>query len=443
MKITNYFRAAYYLVSMLRRARWKKDKLVKYQNKMLRNMVRYAYENVPFYHETFNKLKIKPKDIRSVEDLEKLPILRKDDIRRNLNKLISREYDVSKLKMLKTSGSTGEPLIFYISAAEDEFRKAKHLRANMALGQRFRDRWVTITAPIHFNEATKLQRIFGFYTPLPVSVFDDPAVQFSHIEKLKPSIIDGYASSLLLLAREAEKRGKHDVRPKFMISGAEVIDVGARQFIEEMFSAPLYDQYATSEFERLAWQCEEKDEYHIDADTVVLEFIDKNGERVGPGEIGEIVCTSLFNYAMPFIRYAVDDLGRPSGTEDCACGRQLPLMKIIEGRKNDVVVLPDGRIMSSVTFIAGMYQLSFYEDIYKFRIIQKDVDHFRFLVKLRDGSSLDLKTAEKELLEHFRRLFGLDEEVRFELEVLKDIPLDRSGKFRVIVSEVANRFVSL
>jgi phenylacetate-CoA ligase len=437
--MVNYVRAYWYLHCLKKHVFWTSDRLRKYQNKMLKRIVKYAYDNVPFFHEKFDELKIKPDDVRTVEDLEKLPIIRKDDIRGNLDKLISREYDVSSLKMLKTSGSTGEPLCFYISGAEDEFRKAKHLRANIALGQRLRDRWVTITAPVHFNETTRLQRILGIYAPLSVSVFDDVATQFSCVEKLKPDVLDGYASSLLLLAKETGRRGSHTIAPRFMISGAEVIDVSSRRFIEDMFGAPLFDQYATAEFERLAWQCEEKGEYHIDADSVILEFVDENGEGVGSGESGEIICTSLFNYAMPFIRYALGDLGRSSQEKDCSCGRTFPLMKVVEGRANDVIVLPDGRVMSAVTFLAGIYQLSFYKDIYKFRIIQKEVDRFKFLVKLRDCCCLDRGVAEKELREFFSRLFNVDGEVDFELEFVDDIPLDKSGKFRVIISEVADR----
>ncbi|MHA1631914.1 MAG: hypothetical protein ACTSXC_03775, partial [Candidatus Freyarchaeota archaeon] len=133
------------------------------------------------------------------------------------------------------------------------------------------------------------------------------------------------------------------------------------------------------------------------------------------------------------------DLGTPSEERDCPCGRTFPLMKVVEGRVNDVVVLPDGRVMSSVTFITGMYQLSFFKNIEKFRVVQKRVDSFKFMVKLSD-SGLDLEAAEKELKTCFKTLFNVDE-VDFELEFVDDIPLDKSGKFRVVVSEVAQRYL--
>jgi phenylacetate-CoA ligase len=420
----------------MRRAYLPSDELQEYQNKKLREIVRYAYEHVVFYREKFKQANIDPDDIRTVADLKKLPFVTKDEVRQHLNRMISRDYDISGLKMLRTSGSTGEPLYFYITRAEDEFRKTRHLRANIACGQKLRDRWVTITSPIYFNQATQLQRILRLYAPMSVSVFDDAVTQVSILERLKPDVLDGYASSLLLLAKEVERRGVEAIKPKFLISGADLIDLPSRRVVEEVFGVPFFDQYGAAEFERLAWQCEEKREYHIDADSVIMEFVDNNGDEVAPGETGEIVCTSLFNYAMPFIRYAVGDLGRSSQDNACPCGRTFPVMRIMEGRKDEAVVLPDGRTMSSFALVATMYQLSFYKDIERFRIVQKKLNRFDFIVKLR-SSELNENSLERELVEVFSRALKVSEsEMQFELQLVNEIPLDKSGKFRIVVSEI-------
>jgi len=303
--ITNYFRAAYYLLSMLRRAWWKNDKLTKYQNSHVREIVKYAYENVPFYREVFRKHHVKPDNVKGVDDLRKLPVLSREDVQNNALQMISKKFDVSRLKRVVTSGSSGEPVTVYLSNGEDEFRKAKHLRANIALGQKTRDRWVVISGPQHFSESTSFQKLLGLYIARPVSVFEDEEVKVSTIQRLKPDVLDGYSSSLFLLAKEAEKRIVADIKPRIIIGGAELIDDFQKRFVEKVFDAPFYDQYACSELERLAWQCKERSSHHIDADSVVMEFIDENGENVAPGERGEIVCTSLFNYAMPQMICAV------------------------------------------------------------------------------------------------------------------------------------------
>lgn len=432
----NYFRLGYYLVSMMRRAYWKKDRLVDFQNKKVRQVVKYAYDNVPFYHERFDRLGLKPCDVKTASDLNKLPILTKDEMRKNAERMVSHEFDVGSFRVVSTSGSTGQPVFIRISKKEDELRKVKHLRANISCGQKPRDRWVVVVTPQHQEEVTELQRILGIYALTPLSVFDDPAKQVSVLEKLRPDVLDGYSSSLLLVAREAEKQGVKDIRPRVIIGGAELIDRSGRELVERVFGAPFYDQYASIEFERLAWQCPERVGFHIDADSVFMQFVDGNGEEVAPGERGEIVCTSLFNYAMPFIRYTVGDVGVASEEMDCSCGRTFPLMKVLEGRKDSLIFLPDGRVLSPLVVGDGMMFFKFYRDIDQYRVIQKRIDFFRFLVKRKD-SGVDEKVMEVELLAYVRKLFNVGEsEVSCEVEFVDDIPLDKSGKLMKVVSEL-------
>jgi len=341
----NYVRVLYYLFNQMRWAHADRERLIEYQNRNLRKIVKYAYDNIPFYHQRLKKMGVKPSDIRSVEDLCKLPVVRKDEVRRNLNSIISKEFEMSNLKMLLTSGSTGEPLRVFISKKEDDFRKAKHLTANIFCGQKPRDRYVTITSPSHFGEVPRLLRAIGVYDRTFVSVFNSVDTQISIIQKIEPDILAGYFSSLLLLAKEVEKREIETIKPRFILGGAELIDDFSRQYIEKVFDAPLFDQYAIIELDRIAWQCPAKLQYHIDAHAIIVEFLDEEGEEVSAGEKGEIVCTSLFNRAMPFIRYSVGDIGIPSD-EECPCGITLPLMKVIEGRKDSLLLLPDGRLLS-------------------------------------------------------------------------------------------------
>lgn len=434
--MTNYLRAFYYLHGMMKRAFWNRNKLRKYQNRKLRKIVKHAYENSLFYHRKFRQVGIRPEEIRTIEDLNKLPIIRKEELKKNLSDAVSKNYDVADLNVLRTSGSTGRPLYVYMTGAENEFRKAKHLRAQIACGQKPWDKWVTITSPLHFAETTRLQRLLRFYSVTPISVFEDVATQISKIEKMKPDVLDGYSNSLLLLAKEERRRGLGTTKPKFLVSGAELMDAHSRDFIEEVFEAPLYDQYASVEFERIAWQCQERSEYHIDADSLVMQFVDGDDEEVAPGEEGEIVCTSLFNYAMPFLRYALDDVGVPSEDSDCPCGRTFPLMEVIEGRKNSLLILPEGRVLAPLAFILAIWIFKYYSCIDLFRIVQKKKDLLVFKLKIRD-CDVDKRTIERELISHLRRTLEISEsEVTFRAEFVDDISLDKTGKFKTVVSEL-------
>jgi len=431
--VINYVRAFYYLQCLLKRAYWSNEKLEDYQNKRLRNLVKYAYNYVPFYHNKLRELGLKPHDIKTKKDLNKLPIIQKSEIRENVRDMISVEFNIENLKMLSTSGSTGKPLFLYINNAENEFRKAKHLRANFGCGQKPRDRWITIIAPHHFSKSSNLQQIVRLFTPTAVSVFTDPSKQVSLIEKLNPDILDGYSSSLFVLAKELEKNGIDTIRPRSVIGGAELIDSYSREFIEKTFEAQFYDQYSSVELERMSWQCQVGKQYHIDADAIIMQFVDKNGEEVSSGERGEIVCTSLFNYAMPFIRYAIGDVGVPSD-ELCTCGRTLPLMKTVEGRKDSLIHLPNGRSLTPRTFTIAMNMFKFYMLIDQFRVIQKKLDLFEFSLVLKEGS-IQRDVVEKEFITHIKKLLNLNQ-VRFDIKFVKSIPLDKNGKFMAVVSNI-------
>jgi phenylacetate-CoA ligase len=433
--MTNYLRVLYYVFDMMRHLYLGRNRLGEYQNIRLKKMIRHAYDCVPFYHGKFKQSGIMPSDIQTVSDLSKLPIVTKDEIKKNLNGMIACQFDVNNLEQHWTSGSTGQPLFFYISKSEDDFRKAKHLRGNITCGQKPRDRWVAVVPPFRFTNTTKLQRTLGIYAPIPISVLDDSATQISIIERANPDLVDGYSSSLLLLAREVEKRELTTIKPRFLFGGAELTDDLSRGYIEKVFEAPFYDRYATVELERMAWQCPVKREYHIDADTVILEFVDGDGEAVSPGERGEIVCTSLFNYAMPFIRYAIGDVGIPSDKE-CSCGRTFPLMKMVEGRKDSLIVLPDGRVLSPRMFSIAMRMFELYRHIAQFRIIQMKPDLFEIHIQKKDAT-INEKTMETELAAHMQKMLSLEElGITFETRFVENIPLDKSGKLMAVVSEL-------
>ena len=419
-------------------ARWDHDELLEHQNRNLRKTVKYAYDYVPFYHQKLKERGLEPGDIRTLKDLRKLPVIRKDEIRENLSRITSKEFDMSSLHAHSTSGSTGHPLHVFISDKEDDYRKAKHMTANIICGQKPRDRYVTIASPSHFGEVPKLLRVIGFYDRAFVSVFDSVDTQISAIEKIEPDVLSGYSSSLLLLAKELERRGVETIRPRFVLGGAELIDEYSRRYIEEVLEAPFYDQYAIVELDRIAWQCTARLQYHIDADSIITEFLDGDGEEVAAGEKGEIVCTSLFNRAMPFIRYHVGDIGVPSDDE-CQCGIALPLMKMIEGRKDSLLPLPDGRLLSPRIFTVAMNMFNMgtgNREIDQFRVIQRKIDYFEIHIK-KKSEVVDEKNMKKELAEHLRKVLNLGtDDITLEIEFEDYIPIDKTGKFSAVMSMV-------
>jgi phenylacetate-CoA ligase len=420
---------------MLRNLHLKKAELEAHQVRALQRILRHAYGTVPFYRRSFDALGLKPYDIKSLDDLCRLPIISKSDIRRNPEDFISLDCSVGHLRKLSTSGSSGQPLNVYISRAEDAYRKAKHLRANYTCGHKYSSRWLTVTSPSHFSEVKGFQKRLKFYSPLFVSVFWDIDRQLSAIKEFKPEVLDGYSSSLSILANEARQSNTADIAPKMIFGGAELIDERSRKGIEEVFDAPFYDQYATIEFERMAWQCPERGGYHIDADSMVMEVVDSDGEPAGAGKTGEIVCTSLFNYAMPLIRYKVGDFGVLSD-EECPCGRTLPLLSRIEGRCDSLLLLPGGRTLSPRAVTVAMSGFRFNSAVEQFRVIQESSDRIRVIIKPK-VVSLNKNVLSEELVAHFKRLFQVEEgSLEFMVDFVDEMPLNSSGKLKIVESKL-------
>ena len=435
--MSSYVSALSDLYRMMRSCYWPHAKLLQYQTRELRRIVRYSYDNIPYYHDSMRALDIRPDDIRTLKDLNRMPILRKNTIRADIDGFISKEFSKDRLRVRSTSGSTGHPLRIYLTPREDAFRKAKHLRANMSCGHRIRDRWVVVTSPSHLNESTGLQKRLGLYSPLFVSVFGSTEQQLSRIQELQPEVLDGYSSSLYLLAKEAEKRGIEAVYPRMIFGGAELASDDSKRYVEKVFRAPFYDQYATVELERIAWECKAKQGYHIDADAMILQLIDDNGDELSEGESGEMICTSLFNYAMPIIRYAVGDIGILSG-EKCECGRTLPLLKTVEGRSESLLILPDGRHISPRVFTNAVGLFELIDCVEQYSIVQKRVDLFEFIIHVKENS-MDRTVLATKLLQHLEKTIQIDtSRVRFDVRFADSIPMDKGGKQKIVISEISS-----
>jgi phenylacetate-CoA ligase len=178
----------------------------------------------------------------------------------------------------------------------------------------------------------------------------------------------------------------------------------------------------------------------MDVDSVIMQFVDKDEEEVSPGERGEVVYTSLFNHSMPIIRYAIGDVAVVSD-EECSCGRSLPLMKVVEGRKSSLLLLPGGRVMSPLAFANTITRFELRDYINQYRIVQKRVDLFKIYVEAKEGISED--DLRERLQAHMvKTLNEQAPDVRlnpdfFDVEFVDVIPVSETGKHKTISSEVS------
>ena len=417
-----------YLHKLRRNLRLRLPDLQETQWKMLKTVIKHAFENVSFYHRKFDEVGIKPDDIRSFADLSRVPFTTKSEIQASsLVDVVARSFDISRCAKRTTSGSTGRPLTVIVNKAAKVFWSALWLRAYFENGLRFRDKIAVISESPRIQQRRNLGQLLGVMRKEYVSNFDDANKQLALLEEYAPDVIKGYPSSLTILA-DACHHNQKNVKPRLIFTLGELLDLESRRMIGSAFESDVLDNYACAESGLLAWECRKHMGYHVNVDSIGIEYIN-DGEPVSSGESGEIVISSLVNYAMPLIRYQLGDVGVP--VEDrCSCGVVLPLMEVLEGRRNDFLTTLDGRRISPTVFFP--YPFEDYKGIKQFRIIQERRNNLVIqLVARKDlANSEALRKAEKEI----EKLFG--EGMQCEFQFVDRIDMNSAGKFRKIISRL-------
>jgi phenylacetate-CoA ligase len=421
-------RYAYYFYELGRNLHTDHHRLLEMETKRMRSAIKHAYEHVPFYRRKFDEARIKPDDVKSVEDLSKIPVTTKTELQAtSLSDTIANTVDINDCFKRVTSGSTGIPLTIIVDKKAEDFRLAMWARAYAENGLRLMDRLATIKDPLDFADSRRLLARLNTIRRREISVFDDPQRQMSILEAFKPQLLKGYSSSLVILA-DYFRIQEHSFRPRLIFTGAETLLETDRKKIGSAFGCDVLDYYGSIEFSLLGWECDSHMGYHMNTDATLIEFVN-NEEVVAPGERGEIVCTSLINSAMPLIRYRIGDLGVPI-KEPCSCGRSLPLMKMLEGRTGDFLTTLDGRIISPTIF--SPYPFGNLTGIKQFRVIQET--RGKITIELAVDKDFQYSRVLGRARREVQRVFGKDMQVDFRM--LEKIDKDPTGKLRKVISHV-------
>ncbi|XHH10312.1 MAG: phenylacetate--CoA ligase family protein [Candidatus Bathyarchaeia archaeon] len=422
-------REFFYSETSKRNLRLQPDKLANLQFKKAKKLLIIAYETVPLYHNKLKKASLHPNDIQTIKDYTKVPTLTKTEIQSNpTSNTIHQGASQNRLIWRSTSGSTGIPLKVGLSRKTLELEGAIWYRALSENGLRIFDKRAIIGDPRCFPIKKHIFENMGLIKRQHLSIFNDAQTQLTQLENFQPDIIKAYPSSLTILADYSPQRTSA-LKPRMVFTTSEILDKHSRDFINSSFETEVFDCYSCTEFALLAYECKHHNGYHINADSVLLEFLE-DGEPVDFGERGEIVCTGLLNQAMPLIRYEIGDVGVPL-RDCCPCGRTLPLMQVVEGRADDFLVTTNGKVISPTVFFP--YPFRDYEAIKQFRVIQPQKERVIIQVIPRMGiqnKQQILQDAEANI----KHLFG--ESMQVEFQLLDKIERDSSGKLRKIVSNL-------
>lgn len=403
------------------------------QFERLHKLVHWCYREVPYYQRRWNALGITPFDIRSPGDIQKLPVLTKADIRENFEDLKATSLK-DTLGYKATGGSTGEPLRFGFTRESNDRRVAVMWRgygwAGSRMGRRTLFLWGGAVGNPSLGHRLKDRVYNSLFARRMLDSFPmteaNMASYADAIDRWRPEVIVGYVGPLVRLAEWLLATGRKIVRPASIIGAAEALHPFQRELIERAFGAPAFNTYGCREFMLIASECEHRDGLHVNADHLVVETLDAHGKSV-QGTSGEVAITDLFNYGMPFIRYVNGDMATREHRQ-CACGRGLPLLASVDGRKLDAIRTPDGHILPGEFF---PHMLKDVPGLTRFQLVQRQLDRLDLsIVRGREFDDASLEYIHREVA----RVLGTS--ATLHCHFVDDIPLTRSGKLRVTISEL-------
>jgi phenylacetate-CoA ligase len=408
---------------------WSLQELKAYQDEKLQQVVKHAYQTVPYYTELFDSLKLKPEDIKSVEDLPKLPILTKDILRQRGSDMFSKGWPARRISYGHTGGTTGTALTLASDIDTTAWQWAVWWRHRYRFGLKLNDPFIVLAGrsvvPMSRMDPPFWRRNLSMHqTYVSIHHMTQPNMPalVSYLHKRKVRYYSGYPSALYLLATYLLDNGiTLNHQPEFVVTGAETVLPHQRRVIEQGIGARLTDQYGASEHCGNISECQ-LHSYHVDMEFGAVEFL---ADPNLPTDVKRIVCTGFQNPVMPLIRYDIGDLATITD-QPCTCKMQSPQVLKIDGRIESYVITPDGRQLGRLDFLfKGSRRIR------EAQLIQRSID--RLLVKVVRSNGYD-QSDEQELLGLIRHYLG--DVIEVDIEYIDEIPRGANGKFRQIVSEV-------
>jgi phenylacetate-CoA ligase len=407
------------------------------QSSALATLIKHAYENVPMYRARFAALGLTDADIPTPEDLPKLGLLRRSDLRTWGRAHESTAAPFPTIRK-QTSGTTGEPLLFGFEPDSEHWRRAVRFRGYGWAGYRPGDRVLHIwgapmptAPPLKQRAKVALDRRLRREHYIPCAVMSDARLEEMAVEirQRKPTALVCYSQAGAELARYINRTGRRAWSDTPVICGAERVTPRDRTDMEQAFG-PVFDVYGCREVMMIAGECERHDGLHLSMENLIVEIVvTENGHErpAREGETGEVVLTDLHNLAMPFIRYANGDVATAGPTQPCGCGRTLPRIRSVQGRVSEMLRDGDGAAVSGLSLSYALYDVS--ASVQQFQVVQhRDSSVTIKLVQLEELPSAALAQIRTNVS---RVLAGI--EIR--VEVVPDLPRNPAGKHNLVVVE--------
>lgn len=412
---------------------WSADAIAALQWGKLKRLLEHCWKEVPYYRERWQREGLSgPEDVRGPDDYSRLPVLTKQDIRENFDRLTAPSFR-GELLYKTTGGSTGEPLRFGYTRESYERRIAGMHRGYGWTGARLGQRTLYLWG--ESLSATGLPKLkddlyhAAFNRKVLNAFLLTEARMASYADALaayRPEVVVSYVAPLVNLTRWLVAHKRVIEPPQRILTAAEALHAPDRQLIEQAFNCPVYNTYGCREVMFVAAECEHRQGLHLNADHLKVEFGAPLDQDVAGGP-AELLFTDLHNYGMPLLRYANGDLGTPL-QGPCGCGRGLPRLASVDGRKLDALRTPDGRIVPGEFIVYAFLGI---DGIKRYQVVQRRLDAFD-IVLVRDRGFGDHTLAQ--IREEMARAVGPG--IAYNFVYADAIPLTPSGKLRVTISEL-------
>jgi phenylacetate-CoA ligase len=410
---------------------WPQEKLRAYQCQRLTRLIAHAYRNVPYYTALFDKIKLRPRDIRSPEDLKKIPPINKEGIKKNFAFLRAKNAARFSPKLFKTHGTTGASMEFYLDKNVLIAEFCRYWRQWGWAGYRLGMRVCDFSSQYFLDTDTVTKKIFSFQRTSNRLILNPFLLSQENLSSIvraimryRPLFLKGTPSVLCVLCMFLKKAKITDITFKAIFTTGEIVLPPQRKLIEETLCGPLFDSYGHMESTVSMGQCAQRN-YHINVEYGILESENASGASAARGVF---YGTSLHNYAMPFIRYEIEDqIDALPEEKKCPCGRTLPIVQGVRGRSQDVVITPDKRFVGNLFVIFNLV-----EGVEWFQILQETLTHIT--VVLVATAAFDVLQKET-LLRYLKTALG-DIEIEFVFLTLEELCASPYLKYRPIVTKL-------
>ena len=403
---------------------WPVEKIKDYQFHKVKHLLIESYLGISFYRDLFDDLKFNPYvDFKTISDLSKLPILAKDFVKGNKELFVNNKYTKNSIKF-KTSGSTGVPFEILVHPDQWIMEQGVVWRHWKWGGYNFRDPLAMVRSFVPGKEGKlwKKNRVTNFVYFSPFHLNDDNMDKYlDEMVNQNIVILRGYPSSISSLAKYVLRSGHAIPNIKLVLTASEVLSEVDRELIESAFLAKVSNHYGLAEQIVMMGDCEKHEGLHNYDEYGYLELLDTDDPK-----IKRIVGTNLNNLTTPLIRYDTGDLA-VLAEKPCGCGRTLPTIKNIIGRKDAVIKTIEGYEIPTTNFYT---MLEHFQEIDRWQIVQKSLTHIELVFSSRNITDERTNYLVKEIRKR------LNDNMSVTLSVNGNFIQKSEGKFNPFISMI-------